>query len=227
MIPYFGYSTMERAVLPGEVVTAKINVSMLSSIPNTGDGNVFLMLDLHTAGIIHYFEGPCIRMELYAESALIEGIKRLQLQRGTFMFASADLGRPLWVQTFARYFDTGIAFIRKSRQYETVKIVDVIGDVENKHVIIYDDMTRSASTLINAAEAYMSRGALSCYAVLSHLALNNDTVVDKLLHSPIIKILATNSHQMSQCSAVKSNPDRFLILDISSTFEMAIRGFYR
>eukprot|EP00002_Diphylleia_rotans_P015278 TRINITY_DN2967_c0_g1_i3.p1 TRINITY_DN2967_c0_g1~~TRINITY_DN2967_c0_g1_i3.p1 ORF type:complete len:208 (-),score=39.68 TRINITY_DN2967_c0_g1_i3:875-1498(-) len=57
VIPFFGYSTMERAVLPGEVVTCKVNCRILSSIPNTGSGNVFLFLDLHVGGILQYFEG--------------------------------------------------------------------------------------------------------------------------------------------------------------------------
>eukprot|EP00004_Rigifila_ramosa_P013383 TRINITY_DN2952_c0_g1_i2.p1 TRINITY_DN2952_c0_g1~~TRINITY_DN2952_c0_g1_i2.p1 ORF type:complete len:189 (-),score=36.30 TRINITY_DN2952_c0_g1_i2:569-1111(-) len=56
VIPFFGFSTMERAVLPGEIVTAKVNARMLSSIPNSGDGNYFMFLDLHVSGILHYFE---------------------------------------------------------------------------------------------------------------------------------------------------------------------------
>lgn len=70
VIPFFGYSTMERAVLPGEVVVAKTNARILSNIPNSGLGNVFLMLDLHVSGLVHYFEGDCLRFELYAEPVL-------------------------------------------------------------------------------------------------------------------------------------------------------------
>jgi len=91
-----GYSTMERAVLPGEVVSAKTNICMMSSIPSTGLGNVFLFLDLHVQGLLHYFEGPCVRVELYAEEVLVNGVKSLGLEK--FMFASADLGRPKWVR---------------------------------------------------------------------------------------------------------------------------------
>ena len=57
---------------------------------------------------------------------------------------------------------------------------DVIGEVKDKHVIIYDDMTRSGGTLIHAADAYMARGALSVSAVISHLALTDDAIVEKL-----------------------------------------------
>lgn len=88
---------MERAVHPGEIVSAKTNICMMSSIPSSGLGNVFMLLDLHVEGLLHYFEGPCVRVELYAEQILLDGIKALGLT--DFMFASADLGRPKWVWT--------------------------------------------------------------------------------------------------------------------------------
>jgi ribose-phosphate pyrophosphokinase len=113
IIPFFGYSTMERAVLPGEAVTAKINARRLSGIPNSDRGNVFLMLDLHVSGILHYFEGDCLRYELYGEKILSETIKELGLK--DFIFGTADLGRTKWVETFANKFKTDIVFIRKSR----------------------------------------------------------------------------------------------------------------
>ena len=55
-LPFLGYSTMERAVHPGEVVTCKENLRLLSAIPNTNFGNTFVLMDVHQAGIIHYFE---------------------------------------------------------------------------------------------------------------------------------------------------------------------------
>src|SRR5262249_24530832 len=57
VIPFFGYSTMERAVRPGEVVTAKTVARQLSAIPRARNGNHVLLMDLHSAGIAHYFEG--------------------------------------------------------------------------------------------------------------------------------------------------------------------------
>src|SRR5262249_45008458 len=57
VIPYFGYSTMERAVRPGEVVAAKTIARQLSAIPRAAEGTRVLLMDLHSAGIVHYFEG--------------------------------------------------------------------------------------------------------------------------------------------------------------------------
>lgn len=118
-IPFFGYSTMERAVKLGEVVTAKVNCRLLSAIPNTASGNTFLFLDLHVAGLLHYFETDCVRALLTAvdllEEALFEWLATATtVEKGgesdgaedgggnvsdaklshNLLFASADLGRP-------------------------------------------------------------------------------------------------------------------------------------
>ena len=58
---------MERQVKPGEVITAKVNLRLLSAIPETKLGNTFMLLDLHVQGLLQYFEGSSVRMELYAE----------------------------------------------------------------------------------------------------------------------------------------------------------------
>lgn len=227
VIPFFGYSTMERAVKPGEIVTAKINARMLSQLPHGDVRNCFLMLDLHTAGLVHYFEGECLRFELYAESVLTDAVKELGLSN--FMFASADLGRPLWVETFAKKFGTSIAFVRKSRDFEETKIHDVIGSVDRKRVIIYDDMIRSGTSLIHAAEAYLEKGATAVYVVASHAAFNDDSVIDRLKYSPIKKIIVTNSHPMSQVIPVIRSPEftitsqKFEVKDVSHLFVDAIK----
>ncbi len=223
VIPFFGYSTMERSVKPGEVVTAKTNARILSAIPNTSMGNTFLMLDLHAAGIVHYFEGDCLRYELYADKILQQTLlDSLNLQTDRLVFASADMGRPLWVKSFADHFGTSLAYISKTRDFEETKVDQVIGDVADMDVMIYDDMVRSAGSLIKAAEAYLAQGARRVYATVSHLALNDPSIVQKLIDSPILNIVATNSHPMSQLPQVQSS-DRFVIVDVASVFSEAIR----
>ena len=220
VIPFFGYSTMERAVEPGEAVAAKINARRLSAIPNSDKGNIFLLLDLHVSAILHYFEGDCLRYELYGENVLTKAIEELNLEK--FVLGTADLGKTKWVETFADKFKTDIVFIRKTRVFKTTKVMDVIGDVAGKKVVIYDDMTRSGGTLIAAAEAYRQRGATEVYAVLSHLALSDETVIKKLVASPLKKIIATNSHPMSEHPRVKRTK-KFIIKDVSGEFVSFIK----
>ncbi|KAJ6242273.1 ribose-phosphate pyrophosphokinase 2 [Anaeramoeba flamelloides] len=184
VIPYFGYSTMERAVKYGEIVTAK---------------------------------GPCVREELYADQVLLQGIIALNVNKDLIMFGSADLGKTRRVSSYAKYFNTTIALIRKTRNMEETQTREVIGDVKGKHVIIYDDMTRSGKSLVNACNVYLEYGAISVSAALSHLALNNDQTAETLINSKIEKIITTNSHPMSQHPIIQKS-DKFKILDVSSVF---------
>lgn len=219
VIPFLGYSTMERAKMPGEVVTAKTLIRQLSGIPNSGMGNVFLLLDLHVSGLVHYFEGDCQRYELQSRKLLVEAIKKLGFDN--FMFGSADLGRPEMIAYFARAFNTHMALIDKGREFEKTEVLAVIGDVRKKHVIIYDDMTRSAGTIVDGANAYLENGARSVSAVLSHFALNNESILEKLLESPLKHIITTNSHPRIKMLNTE-HAERITVVDVSGEFTKSI-----
>lgn len=220
VIPWFGYSTMERAVLPGEMVSAKINARRLSNFPNSNQGNVFLLLDLHVSGILHYFEGDCLRYELSAAELLSQAISELKLKN--FIFGTADLGKTRWGEALADRFKTDLVFIRKSRQFKKTKVLDVIGEVKGKTIIIYDDMARGGGTLIHAVKAYLANGAKEVYAVLSHLALNNESIIKRLEKSPLKKIITTNSHPRSQNKLVKRSK-KIIVKDVSPEFVEVIK----
>jgi len=224
IIPFFGYSTMERAKLPGEVVRAKTRAADLSAIPNTCQGNTFLMLDLHTPGLIHYFEGDCLRHQLYARQVLTAALRKLLRPTDSqkMIFGSADLGRPDTVQLIAEEFGTDLAFINKSRRFTKTEVLAVIGDVQGKAVIIYDDMIRSGNTLIDAAKAYLEKGATTVHAIISHLAFNDAGVIDALEDSPIERIIGTNSHPMSQHPLVQQSR-KITVVDVAPVFVEAIR----
>lgn len=223
VIPFFGYSTMERAkrTRPIEVVTAKTNARMLSSISRGEVDNVFLCLDLHTAGIIHYFRG-CMRFECSAFDILAEAVQQLGLR--DIAFATTDVGGGKHIQGWARHFGTtNVAFANKPERGESrVAKISVSGNVTGKNVVICDDMTRSAGSLIDAADAYLRNGARDVYAVLSHLALNNNhmDVLEKLMNGPIKKIITTNSHPQSRCA---EGLERFIVCDVSPIFTETIK----
>jgi len=95
VVPWFGYSTAERAVKPGEAVVAKTRARLLSSIPAAKLGNSVLLLDLHSEGIPHYFEGAIHPVHVYAKP-VIEEIAR-ELGGQSFVVGSTDAGRAKWV----------------------------------------------------------------------------------------------------------------------------------
>lgn len=167
VVPYFGYSTMERAILPGEVVTAKTRARLFSAIPPAASGNRILLMDLHSEGIAHYFEGGLTAFHLYAKPALIPIIQRLG--GDDFVLGSTDAGRAKWVESLANDLDVDAAFILKRRVSATeTRVTAMNANVEGRCVVIYDDMIRTGGSLINAAKAYRAAGATRLVACCTH-----------------------------------------------------------
>jgi ribose-phosphate pyrophosphokinase len=196
VIPYFGYSTMERATRPGEVVTAKTIARQLSAVPRATRGNWVLLTDLHSAGIVHYFEGDTVALELYAQEKLVAAIERLRLPK--LCLASTDMGRAKWVEAFANRLHAPVALIHKKRlSGSQTRISAVVGDVTGRDVVIFDDMIRSGGSLIQAAEAYLLAGAASVQAAATHLVLPPGTA-ERLESAPLARIIGTDTHPNHQ-----------------------------
>jgi ribose-phosphate pyrophosphokinase len=150
VIPYFGYSTMERAVLPGEIVTAKTRARLLSSIPKSNRGNKVLLFDLHAEGIQYYFEHDLYPVHVYCKDIVIKAAQ--EYGGDDFVMASTDAGRAKWVESLANDLGVNAAFILKRRlKGDHTEVSAINADVAGKTVIIYDDMIRSGESIINAA----------------------------------------------------------------------------
>lgn len=194
IIPYYGYSTMERSVKSGEVVKAKTRARLFSSIPQAYKGNRVILLDLHSEGIPHYFEGSVHTFHLYAKDVILEAIKELS-NNDEYILASTDAGRAKWVESLANDLNVKPAFVYKKRiSGEETQVSGISADVSGKIVIIYDDMIRTGSSLINAAKAYKECGAKTVFAVTTHGVFPNDSL-EKIKNSGYIKkIICTDSH---------------------------------
>ncbi|WP_375580035.1 ribose-phosphate diphosphokinase [Marivirga tractuosa] len=197
VVPYFGYSTMERAVATGEVVTAKTRARLLSSIPRSNKGNHIYLFDLHTEGLPHYFEGNLFPIHLYCKDLIIEACR--EFGGDNFVLASTDAGRAKWVESLANDMHVNAAFVLKRRlQGDKTEVNAVNADVEGKNVIIYDDMIRSGGSIINAAKTYKNAGANKIFVITSHgLFVNNG--LEKIKNSNIIeKVICTDTHPNTQ-----------------------------
>ena len=193
IIPYFGYSTMERAVKRGEIVTAKTRAFLLSSIPDTPLDNRVILLDLHTEGLPYYFEGKTKAVHLYAKPIIIEACR--QIAGNDFVLASTDAGRAKWVESLANDMGIQAAFVFKRRiDAENTEIVSISCDVQGKYVIIYDDMIRTGGSLVNAAKAYKEAGAAKIAAVTTHGLFSNGGL-QTIKNSGLFEcVISTDSH---------------------------------
>ena len=197
LIPFFGYSTMERSTKPGESVTAKNRARIISSIPNSLQGNKVLLLDLHAAGIPYYFSDSMHTHHLYGKSLVEKMVNDFSVNKD-FVLASVDSGRSKWIESLANDMGVPAAFVYKQRlSGSETKVTGVNADVKGKDVIIYDDMIRSGSSLLGAAEAYLQNGAKSISMIATH-GVFPPGAVDKIMNSGLIKQVAvTNSHPNS------------------------------
>jgi ribose-phosphate pyrophosphokinase len=197
VIPYFGYSTMERAVLPGEIVTAKTRARLLSSIPKSNRGNKVLLFDLHSEGIQYYFEQDLYPVHVYCKDIVIEAAR--QFGGDNFVMASTDAGRAKWVESLANDLGVNAAFILKRRlKGDHTEVSAINADVAGKAVIIYDDMIRSGGSIVNAAKTYKDAGAGDIYVITTHGLFVNDGI-NKLKNSGLIKkLICTDSHLNTQ-----------------------------
>ncbi|WP_345950050.1 ribose-phosphate diphosphokinase [Mucilaginibacter sp. PAMB04274] len=193
VIPYFGYSTMERAVLSGEIVTAKTRARLLSSIPKSNRGNKVLLFDLHSEGIQYYFEHDLYPVHVYCKP-IIMAVAR-QYGGDNFVMASTDAGRAKWVESLANDLGVNAAFILKRRlKGDHTEVSAINADVAGKTVVIYDDMIRSGGSIINAAKTYKEAGAADIFVITTHGLFVNDGI-NKLRNSGLIKkLICTDSH---------------------------------
>jgi ribose-phosphate pyrophosphokinase len=193
VIPYFGYATMERAIKPGEVVTAKTRARLLSSIPAAGSGTRVFMVDLHVDAITHYFEGHVRSFHIYAKS-IITRVAR-ELGGADFVLACTDAGRAKWVESLANDMGVQASFVFKRRiDGRNTEVAAVSAQVQGKRVVIYDDMIRTGSSLLRAAEAYRASGATDVCAITTHGVFPEDSL-EKIRTSGLISQLAcTDSH---------------------------------
>jgi len=158
ILPYFGYSTMERAVKFGEDVKAKDIAVMLSSLPKPPGGLTFVMLDLHAEGIVDYFENGVWTEHLYAKQFVLDGIAQSVAEAGSpakVNIGTTDGGRLKWADSLAKEAGVGLAIVLKRRLSGTkTERMAVQGDVAGVDIDIFDDMIRTGGSLVESGKGY-------------------------------------------------------------------------
>jgi ribose-phosphate pyrophosphokinase len=193
VVPYFGYSTMERQAKPGEVVTAKTRARLLSSIPMSAVANRIVLMDLHSEGTPYFFEGELQPFHLYARPVILEVARRLGGEK--YVMACTDAGRAKWVESLANALGVPASFVFKRRLSGTLTEVSAVSaHVEDRNVIIYDDMIRTGGSLLGAAEAYLEAGARSIAAVATHGLFPQDSLARLERSGLLDRVVVTDTH---------------------------------
>ncbi|MEO1088286.1 MAG: ribose-phosphate diphosphokinase [Acidobacteriota bacterium] len=196
---------------------------MLSSVPLAHHGNEALLLELHTPGLVHYFEGALTALHLSARRLVLRVARRLAGDEPVVL-GSVDTGRAKQVESLASELGAAVAFVFKRRlDGETTRVAAVAGEVAGKTVLIYDDMIRTGGSLIGAAKAYKEAGAERLYAIAIHGVMPGDAA-ERLRDSGLFeRVVVTDSHPHTQ--RVQERMPEFL--DVESVAPLLRRAVLR
>ncbi|MBI3538058.1 MAG: ribose-phosphate pyrophosphokinase [Chloroflexi bacterium] len=186
IIPFYAYGRSDKKDQPRIAITARL----LANLITTAGADRYMTVDLHAGQIQGFFDIP--GDEFSALPILTDYLAAKKISDAVVV--SADLGFAKKARNFARRLDLPLAFVEKRRIGNDPKAqaLTVIGDVENKNVILVDDEVDTAGTLIEAVELMKRNGARDVYTVCTHATLS-DPALERLRDAPIKEFICTDT----------------------------------
>ena len=212
VIPYFGYARQDRKAAPRVSITAKLVANMIET---AGIDRVVTM-DLHAGQIQGFFDIPVDN--LYGTITFINYLKNKHLSNP--IVASPDIGGVARARSLAKQLNLDLAIIDKRREKANEsEVMNVIGDVNGKDVILIDDMVDTAGTLIKAAAAFKERGATSVTAFCTHPVLSGPAY-ERIAAGAIDELVVTDTIPL------KEQNEHIKVISVAPLFAEVIRRVY-
>lgn len=218
VIPYFGYARQDRKAKARDPISAKLVADLLT----TAGADRILTMDLHAAQIQGFFNIPVdhllgvpILAPYYAD--------KFKDQIDRTVVVSPDLGSVTRARNFAERLDMPIAIVDKRRPKANVsEVMNIIGDVKDKNVILVDDLIDTAGTLVNGAKALVERGgAKEVFACCTHAVLSGPAI-ERIRDSYITELVTLDTIYQPE----EKRLDKIKILSSARVFAEAIERIY-
>ena len=191
VIPYYGYSRQDRKDQPRVPISARMIMDLMSA----AGVDRMITMDLHSPQIQGFTNVPFDN--LYSRIVLFNKLKEYQLDVDNGVVLAPDIGSAKMSQSYAKKLGIGFALIDKRRpKHNVTEVVNLIGDLKDKHVFIIDDMIDTAGTICNAARTAIENGAKSVMAVATHPVLSGPAI-ERLKDAPIDKIIVSDTIDIS------------------------------
>ena len=185
VMPYFGWARQDRKDKPRVPIAAKLVAKMLEAAGATR----IITMDLHADQIQGFFEKPVDH--LFASTLFLPYLQNLNLENLTI--ASPDMGGSKRAYAYSKALECDVVICYKQREKANViSVMELIGDVQGKNVVLVDDMVDTAGTLTKAADLMIERGAISVRAITTHGLLSGDAY-DKIEKSKLSELIITDS----------------------------------
>ncbi len=186
VLPFYGYARQDRKDQPRVPITAKLVANLLVAAGATR----ILTMDLHSQQIQGFFDIPVDH--LYASPVFFEYFAKRKTDR-TLVVCSPDVGGMKMAAAYADVLGAALGLVAKKRKSATtVEAMSVVGEVAGCDVLLVDDITETAGTLVAAAKILREHGAVNITAAVSHCVLN-DVALDRLKSGLIDELITTNS----------------------------------
>ncbi|MCB1194824.1 ribose-phosphate pyrophosphokinase [bacterium] len=216
VVPYYGYARQDRKDQPRVSITAKLVANLITA---AGADRV-LTMDLHADQIQGFFDIPVDH--LYAAPVFIEYIKSLNLKDLTIV--SPDTGGIKSARAVAKRLDASLAAIDKRRMSgKDIQVMNVMGDVEGRNVVIVDDIVSTAGSLTEASRFLKDKGALSVYAAITHPVLAHPAL-ERIEKSQLTELIVSDSIPMIE--DVNNYKVKIRVLTVAQLLGEAIRRIY-
>jgi ribose-phosphate pyrophosphokinase len=214
VIPYFGYARQDRKDQPRVSVTAKLVANLIT----TAGADRVLTMDLHAPQIQGFFDIPVDH--LYSATIFSEYFREMNIPNLTVV--SPDTGGIPMARAYAKRLQAPLALIDKRRpEPDVAEVMNIIGEVDGRNILIIDDIVDTAGTLVTAAAALRKHGAERVYAACTHPILSGKAI-QRLKESAITELVVTDSVPLPPEKQI----DRIKVLSAAELFGEAIRRIH-
>ena len=218
VMPYFGYARQDRKARPRDPISAKLCANMLEA---AGADRV-LTMDLHANQIQGFFDIPVDNL-LGTKILTQYFYDKLGTNNPDYVVVSPDLGSVTRVRKFTDKLDLPMAIVDKRRPKPNVsEVMNIIGDIKDKHVILVDDMVDTAGTLCNGAKALIERGGAKTITACATHGVLSGPAIERLQNSVIDKLVLLDTIPVEGEKAI----DKIEVLSVAPLFAEAIHRIY-
>jgi len=216
VIPYFGYARQDRKARARDPISAKLVANLIT----TAGADRILSMDLHAPQIQGFFDIPVDH--LLGLPIIAEYLKEKFAGQDDLVIVSPDVGSVTRSRKVAERLDCPLAIIDKRRPKANVsEVMNIIGDIRNKKVVLVDDLIDTGGTIVNGADALIEAGAKEVYACCTHAVLSGPAI-QRIQDSAIKEMVVLNTIPLTGEKRI----DKIKTLSVAGVFAEAIERIY-
>ncbi len=214
VLPFYGYARQDRKDQPRVPITAKLVANLIT----TSGADRLLTIDLHAGQIQGFFDIPVDH--LLAAPVLIEYYKKLRLRN--LVVASPDVGGIKMARAFSKKLNADLAIVDKRRlDFQNSEVMNILGEVKGKNIIIVDDQVTTAGSVTEAAHALRGAGAKEIYAGITH-GVFSGPAIERIERSPLKEVVVTDTIPLSR----EKQNKKIKVLSIAGLLGEAIKRIH-